>query len=290
MNRGVGSLPLLGMLVGQFFACAYIIWQQPRYLKKFEANKQVNVPEWRLSPMVLGGTLFSIGMFWFGWSGYRSDIHWIVPILSGLFTGFGNFMIILQAQNYLLDAYLSLKVSKHNPQSYSPWPPHYSSTADRQQSRSDSVASAIAANTFARSIAGAGFPMFATYMFSGMGVQWTSTLLGCVAAIMVTIPIAFYKYGGRIRVSSKFGLEQERGKKQGFAQLTSKERDMGQQKCLLIYSCIGNMQKCNIVVSIRSLKMMTMTLSLSLSIPILQDGNRWSLMPFLRPYIPWSGS
>lgn len=108
MNRGVGSLPLFGMLVGQVFACGYMIWQQPQYLRKFEANNQVNVPEWRLPPMVLGGTLFSIGMFWFGWSGYRSDVHWIAPTLSGLFTGFGNFMIILQAQNYLLDAYLSL--------------------------------------------------------------------------------------------------------------------------------------------------------------------------------------
>lgn len=27
------------------------------------------------------------------------------PMMSGLFTGFGNYIIILQVQNYLLDAY-----------------------------------------------------------------------------------------------------------------------------------------------------------------------------------------
>lgn len=66
-----------------------------------------------------------------------------------------------------------------------------------------SAASAIAANSIARSIAGAVFPMFATYIYQGMGVQWANTLIGCVAALMVPIPILFYRYGSRIRAKSK---------------------------------------------------------------------------------------
>lgn len=27
--------------------------------------------------MTLGGILFAIGMFWFGWSGYRADVSWV---------------------------------------------------------------------------------------------------------------------------------------------------------------------------------------------------------------------
>lgn len=78
-NRGVGSLPLLAMIFGELIACAYLILQQPKYLRELKTNKDVNIPEWRLPPMVIGGVLYSIGLLWFGWSGYRADIHWIGP-------------------------------------------------------------------------------------------------------------------------------------------------------------------------------------------------------------------
>ena len=66
------------------------------------------------------------------------------------------------------------------------------------------AASAIAANTFLRSLAGAGFPLFATYMIEGMGVQWAGTLLGCVALVLVPLPVIFYMKGGKIREKSTF--------------------------------------------------------------------------------------
>ena len=67
-----------------------------------------------------------------------------------------------------------------------------------------SAASAIAANTFLRSLAGAGFPLFSQYMFQGMGVQWAGTLLGCVAVVLIPIPVVFLRYGAKIRQKSKF--------------------------------------------------------------------------------------
>lgn len=97
----------------------------------------------------------------------------MVPTASGLFTGFGLMSIFLQALNYLVDAYLMF------------------------------AASAIAGNTFMRSLCGAGFPLFATYMFNGMGIEWASTLLGCVAGVLVPIPVIFWIYGARIRAKSK---------------------------------------------------------------------------------------
>ena len=66
------------------------------------------------------------------------------------------------------------------------------------------AASAIAANTFLRSLAGAGFPLFATYMIEGMGVQWAGTLLGCFAFALVPLPIVFYLKGAKIRERSTF--------------------------------------------------------------------------------------
>jgi DHA1 family multidrug resistance protein-like MFS transporter len=82
--------------------------------------------------------------------------------------------IFLQALNYLVDAYLMF------------------------------AASAIAGNTFLRSLCGAGFPLFARQMFDGMGIQWAATLLGCVAAVLAPIPFFFYFYGHKIRERSAY--------------------------------------------------------------------------------------
>ncbi|KAK0645337.1 putative MFS-type transporter [Lasiodiplodia hormozganensis] len=174
MNLGVGGLPYFGMIMGQLLAGTFIVLRQPGYQRKLAANNDVPVPEWRLPEVIIGGVAFSIGLFWFAWTGYTKDIHWIVPTLSGLCSGFGLMAIFLQSLNYLVDAYLMF------------------------------AASAIAANTFLRSLCGAGFPLFATYMFEGMGVQWAGTLLGCVAAVLVPVPILFYLKGAKIRERSQF--------------------------------------------------------------------------------------
>ena len=66
-----------------------------------------------------------------------------------------------------------------------------------------SAASAVAANTLLRSTTAAIFPLFATYMFNALKVNYTGTLLGCVAVVLVPIPVVFWKYGSKIREKSK---------------------------------------------------------------------------------------
>jgi DHA1 family multidrug resistance protein-like MFS transporter len=41
-------------------------------------------------------------------------------------------------------------------------------------------------------------------MFNGMGIQWAATLLGCIAAVLVPVPVWFYLRGAKIREKSKF--------------------------------------------------------------------------------------
>ncbi|XXG97218.1 hypothetical protein Hte_003513 [Hypoxylon texense] len=173
-NSGQSGLAFFGMIIGQLLAGTVVLLMQPAYQRKLVANNGVPIPEWRLPVVIAGGVAFTAGIFWFGWSGYRADVHWIVPAASGILTGFGLMAIFLQALNYLVDAYLMF------------------------------AASAIAGNTFLRSLCGAGFPLFATYMFNGLGIQWAATLLGCVAAVLVPIPVIFYLYGHKIRAKSKF--------------------------------------------------------------------------------------
>ncbi|KAK5327168.1 hypothetical protein LTR70_001643 [Exophiala xenobiotica] len=180
MNAGVGGLPFIGMMVGIFLVAGYIVWDSRKYNKKLEANGGIPIPEWRLPPVMVGGVLFSLGLFWFGWTGYTRSIHWIVPTLSGLFTGFGLLAIFICCFNYLVDTYLMF------------------------------AASVIAGNTFLRSLSAAGFPLFARQMFNGLGIQWAGTLLGAFSALLVPIPVLFYLYGRKLRERSKFAPTMKR--------------------------------------------------------------------------------
>lgn len=108
IRPGVAGLPFFGMVVGIFCIAAFIIWDNKNYIKKLEANGGIPVPEWRLPPVIVGGVLFAIGLFWFGWTGYTDSIPWIAPTLSGLFTGAGLLAIFIQLFNYIIDSYLML--------------------------------------------------------------------------------------------------------------------------------------------------------------------------------------
>lgn len=66
------------------------------------------------------------------------------------------------------------------------------------------AASAIAANTIARSACGAAAPLFTNQMFDAMGIGGGGSLIGGVAAVLAIIPFMFYKYGKGIRLRSKF--------------------------------------------------------------------------------------
>nr|POF26335.1 putative transporter [Quercus suber] len=183
-SLGVSGLPYVGMITGVFIGFGVVIALNKRYVKQLQANNNVPVPEWRLPVSMVGGIFFSIGLFWLGWTGYTSSIPWIVPSLAGLALGFGIYTVFLQCLNYIIDAYLMF------------------------------AASAIAANTIMRSLFGAVFPLFATYMFEGIGINWGLTLLGCVAALFIPMPFILYFFGKRIRAKSKFApapdIEQEK--------------------------------------------------------------------------------
>ncbi|KAL4862161.1 hypothetical protein BDV12DRAFT_207433 [Aspergillus spectabilis] len=173
MNTGVGGLAFIGLIIGELVGGVYILLLQGSFQRKLAANNGQPIPEWRLTPAIVGSVAFSAGLFWFGWCGYKADTHWMAPIASGVLTGFGIFCIFLQCFNYIVDCYPTL------------------------------AASTIAANTILRSAVGCAFPLFSRQMMENLGVQWAGTMLGCLAAAMIPIPVLFYKYGPRLRQKSK---------------------------------------------------------------------------------------
>lgn len=64
--------------------------------------------------------------------------------------------------------------------------------------------SAIAINTFIRSIFGAVFPLFAPIMYRNLGVAWASSTLGFICLAFAPAPVLFYVYGARIRAKSRY--------------------------------------------------------------------------------------
>ncbi|BAE62327.1 unnamed protein product [Aspergillus oryzae RIB40] len=173
MTGGVSGLPFIGLIIGEIAGSSFVLSLQKSYSRKLEANSNVPVPEWRLPPCIVGGVAFAGGLFWFGWTGWNPSIHWMAPTAAGVMVGFGITSIFMQGFNYLLDSYLNF------------------------------AASAFAANTMMRSMVGACFPLFTRQMFNDLGIQWAGTLLGCIAVVMIPIPVLFLVFGPRLRQRSR---------------------------------------------------------------------------------------
>lgn len=69
------------------------------------------------------------------------------------------------------------------------------------------AASVLAANSVLRSLFGAVFPLFTTYMYTGLGIHWASSIPAFLALACVPFPFLFYKYGPAIRRSCKYARE-----------------------------------------------------------------------------------
>lgn len=65
INEAVATLPYIALIVGVLIGCGIVIAFEPRYNRKLKENNGIPVPEQRLLPMMVGATLFPIGLFWF---------------------------------------------------------------------------------------------------------------------------------------------------------------------------------------------------------------------------------
>lgn len=176
-SQGIGGLAFIGVAVGMIAAVIYSIWDNKRYNKAIEASPSgIAAPEARLPPALVGSIAMPIGLFWFAWTNSPS-IHWIVSIIAGAPFGFGMVLVFLSIMNYLIDAYLIY------------------------------AASVLAANSVLRSLFGAAFPLFTSYMYADLGIHWASSIPAFLALACVPFPFLFYKYGAAIRQRCKFAAE-----------------------------------------------------------------------------------
>lgn len=172
---GIGSLNYISLGLGFFLGvqiCAPINDAIYRRLKK--RNNNIGKPEFRVPLLVPGGILVPIGLFWYGWSA-QARIHWIMPDIGAVIFAAGTILGFQCIQTYIVDAYTKY------------------------------AASAIAAATTLRSLAGFGFPLFAPYMYNALGDGWGNSLLGFISiGIGIPAPFLLWFYGEKLRNKSQF--------------------------------------------------------------------------------------
>ncbi|KAF7561395.1 hypothetical protein G7046_g2751 [Stylonectria norvegica] len=173
-TKGQSGLALSPIGVGAAFTGPVLIYYDTIFERARRRGTSWAMSEelHRLPIACLGGPFCVIALFWLGWTA-RENIHWAVPCMSGLFFGFGYLLIFTALTNYLVDAY----------EIY--------------------AASAMAASCFTRSIIGAALPLAAKPMYSGLGINWATSLLAFLGLALVLIPFGLIHYGPRIREKSK---------------------------------------------------------------------------------------
>ena len=170
------TLPFLAVLIGIFLAIIALgifnkTWWQQRYF----ARKAL-LPEDRFPPMIFGGMVLPIGLFWFAWS-VESDVHFIIPCLGLVPVGLGVMLVYMSAVTYLIDVY---------------------------QLHTNSAAAMAA---FCRAIVAAGFPLFSLKMYRYLGIAWATSLMGFLCLALIPVAIGFWLYGKRIRSWSKYSFD-----------------------------------------------------------------------------------
>lgn len=167
-SEGLGGLSFLGITVGILLSVAAMFPIYFDYRNKTLAAGGRLAPEQRLPGAMIGSISLPAGLFWFAWTNSPS-VHWMASIAAGVPLGFGMVMVFLPVLNYLIDAYTIY------------------------------AASVLAANASLRSIFGAIFPLFTTYMYKNLGIHWASSVPAFLALACVPLPFLFYRYGPEIR-------------------------------------------------------------------------------------------
>lgn len=168
------------MIIGELLGLVLCIFTNRWYYASASRNTEVPgvpIPEARLYAAVIGGFLgVTGGMFVYAWTSY-SFIHWIAPAIGIAMVGIGSTAVATSIVNYLIDAY-----SKY-------------------------AGSAVGAVGVGENIFIAFLPLATTAMYTNLGFQWASSLLGFLSLILAITPIVVFIWGRQIRERSPFMKE-----------------------------------------------------------------------------------
>ena len=175
-NVGVAGLNYISLGIGFFFGAPLCGKTNDVIYRKLKAKnpRGEGKPEFRMPLMIPFSFLVPIGLLIYGWSA-QAKLHWIVPNIGAAIFGMGTIAAFQCVTTYLVDAYARY------------------------------AASAVAAVTVLRSLAGFGFPLFANYMYNALDYGWGNTVLA-IAGICIGFPapVLLWLFGEKLRKRSQF--------------------------------------------------------------------------------------
>jgi MFS family permease len=165
------------VVVGEFLGWLANFYSSHLYLKSAGRNKEMPgrpIPEARLYVSVFG-SFFGIvgGMFVYAWTSYPY-FPGIAPAIGLAMVGFGIQVVVSAVADYITDAYAA----------------------------SDYAGSAISAVAAGENIVAGLLPLAAQSMYTNLGFQWASTLLGLLALLLSLAPVIFIWKGRWFRERS----------------------------------------------------------------------------------------
>ncbi|TCD70550.1 hypothetical protein EIP91_002896 [Steccherinum ochraceum] len=167
------GMTFLGIGLGMVVAVACTPLWNALYRRETARHNGNPPPEMRLIIGMVGAVIVPISLYWLAFTTYP-HVHWIVPIISSVFLGIGIVFCFTAVFTYLVVAYRPV------------------------------AASAMAGNTFVRTSFAAAFPLFAGQMYDALGTVGATALLAGLTTVIAPLPFIFYRYGARIRASSRF--------------------------------------------------------------------------------------
>ncbi|KAL8663474.1 MAG: hypothetical protein Q9168_008086 [Polycauliona sp. 1 TL-2023] len=183
-SDSASGLVQVSLFVGEvlgFLACLPQNAYYQRSAKRNKVDPGKPIPEARL-PLSIPASFIGLagGLFWYAWSSF-AHVHWIVPTIGLAFVGFAVMVIITAVDLYIADSY-----SKY-------------------------AGSAIAAVALGENVFAAWLPLAAKSMYTTLGFQWASSLLGVVAVVLTLAPVVLWWKGEVIRGKSEFIKEAKVG-------------------------------------------------------------------------------
>ncbi|CAG7943835.1 unnamed protein product [Penicillium salamii] len=176
-SQGSVGLSYLGIGIGSIIGLIVLGGTSDKLLTYLSAkNGGEKKPEYRLPPLIPGSLFVPASLFIYGWTAFYHT-HWIVPIIGTSFLGVGMLITFMTITTYLVDVFTVY------------------------------AASAMAANTVFRSLAGALLPLAGPKMYAALGLGWGNSLLGFIALAFCVLPVVFWVYGERIRTNPRFQVQ-----------------------------------------------------------------------------------
>ncbi|KAF8231516.1 MFS general substrate transporter [Tricholoma matsutake] len=188
------NLVFLTLQIGFTLAVPLFHFQRKATLWREKVEGRRNVPEHKLLWAFLSASLFPISMFWFAWTG-RPPINMYVSLGGLIGFAISGHIIFVAVSDYTVESYGLM------------------------------ASSAVTGQSFARGMLKiltchplCGILSLVTVQFyDNVGYRWATTILAILATVMGVFPFLFYKFGPRIRQSSRYA--------QQLAQLEKEERE-----------------------------------------------------------------